>query len=112
MDKVSAITKYLDTCLICGAQREAIHHGIAGTANRAKSDKWNLLIPLCARHHNMSNMSVHGNREMNVMSHIISQLAFEKEFFKSRITASKSEKEQMQEDARTLFRNEFGKSFL
>lgn len=112
MDKESAITKYMDVCLICGAPREAIHHGIEGTANRAKSDKWKLIMPLCARHHNMSDMSVHGNREMQVMSHVISQLAFEREYFRSRVVASKSEKDQMDEDVRALFIKEFGMAFV
>ena len=51
-------------------------HHIFGGADRDKSDEDGLWIPLSKEHHT-GKMSVHMNKEMRVLSHIIGQLAWE-----------------------------------
>lgn len=97
------ITDDMNHCLICASDNIHIHHAIAGNANRAKSTKFNLVMPLCPKHHNMSNNSVHLNPDMGVMSKIIGQLAFEKRKCAEGMT---------EDEARQEFRNQFGKSYL
>ncbi len=112
MNKESVITDWTEFCLICGGEAECEHHAIPGTANRAKSEEFKLVIPLCNNCHNMSRDSIHRNPKMAAMSKIIGQLAFAKEYFKSKLTASENEKRQMEQDAKEMFIDTFGKSYL
>lgn len=73
----SLITKDMEHCYICKGQAECIHHIFYGTANRKNSDKYKLVVPLCNKHHNMSNNSVHFNREMDITVKKIAQRKFE-----------------------------------
>ena len=43
---------FVDTCVVCGYAPAELHHCIYGSANRALSDKYGLVIPLCRKHHN------------------------------------------------------------
>lgn len=92
--------------MICGKPIVEIHHGLSGIANRRISDQWNVLLPLCPNHHNSSKMSVHQNREMEVLSKQLSQLAVEKEIYRRQLYNDDSD------PAREQFRKLFGKSFL
>ena len=103
MVKESVVTDYMDYCFICGAPKEHTHHLIEGVANRQKSDKYKLIVPVCGNCHNMSKDSIHGNTKMDAMSKIIGQLAFEREEVANGLT---------KEQAREKFRKEFGKSYL
>lgn len=47
----SILTNDLKHCFVCGSTAVEIHHVINGTANRKKSDKYGLIIPLCREHH-------------------------------------------------------------
>lgn len=98
------ITEFDRFCIICGKPRTDIHHAIEGGTNgrRALSDEDSLLLPLCHEHH-LGNMSVHKNKEMNVMSHIIGQLAWEKD------NVAKGMPPEM---AREEFRIRYGKSYI
>lgn len=73
----SLITDNMQECYICGKPRECIHHIFGGTANRKLSDKYKLVIPLCNEHHNMSNDSVHFNKEMDLNIKKTGQKKFE-----------------------------------
>lgn len=100
----SIVTDYEQMCIICNSMNNIhIHHLCEGVANRQKSEDFGLKIPLCAKHHNMSNMSVHLNTEMNAMSHIIGQLAFEREMALQGMT---------REECRAKFIKEFGKAYI
>lgn len=92
--------------MICGKPLVEIHHGLSGTANRTIADEWKVLLPLCPNHHNSSKMSVHLNREMEVLSKQLSQLAVEKEIYRRQLFDDDSD------PARDQFRKLFGKSFL
>ena len=99
----SAITDYTDYCLLCGAKREAWHHCIPGNANRAKSDKYKLVIPLCHLCHTLCDNSVHMNPKLGLAVKIIGQLAAERQWVSEGMTL---------EEARDKWRKEFGKSFI
>lgn len=96
---LSIITSYMNECMICGSNQVVIHHAIPGTANRSKSDKYGLVMPLCVKCHD----AIHRNPKMTTMSKIIGQLAFEREEVANGFT---------KEQAREKFRKEFGKSYL
>ena len=64
--KKSIITKDMKRCYVCGTPFNIhIHHCIYGTGKRKLSDKYGLIIPLCARHHNLSNEGVHFNKTLD-----------------------------------------------
>ena len=56
----------MKTCFFCGRPRECIHEVYYGTANRKVSIQNGFCVGLCNEHHNMSNDSVHHNREMDL----------------------------------------------
>ena len=54
-----------------------VHHVIYGTANRALSDRYGLMVRLCVRHHRLGPESIHGgNRELDLMLKKRAQVAF------------------------------------
>lgn len=57
-----SILMNMDHCLYCGKRQVHIHEIFNG-ANRKLSIKYGLCVSLCPAHHNMSNDSVHLNRE-------------------------------------------------
>ena len=109
MKSIIVDEKYMGYCLICGKPTTTKHHGIEGTANRKVSDATGLVIPLCDEHHNMSNMSVHHNKEMREMCHIIAQLAYEKRYCAEQSAIPFWD---IEEEARENFRKAIGKSYL
>lgn len=98
----SAITEFTENCILCNKPLVECHHTEYGNKNRSLADKYELVIPLCAEHHR-GNMSVHQNKELMVMSHIIGQLAFEKKMCAEGMT---------EEDSRKEFMRVFGRSYL
>ena len=57
----------MNECWFCGAKNNLhIHEAFFGTGKRALSIKYGCCVSLCATHHNLSNMSVHSNREMDL----------------------------------------------
>ena len=82
-------------CFFCGETMNLHrHHIYGGTANRKISEKHGCWVYLCAKHHNMSNQSVHNDREMDLALKQICQKKMEKEI------------------TRDEFIRIFGKSFL
>lgn len=54
-------------CLICGTPLNIHkHHIFEGTGRRKLSEKYGCWCYLCARHHNMSNESVHFKKELDL----------------------------------------------
>lgn len=73
----SIITDDMEHCLLCGSSNNVErHHIFFGTANRKISDKYKLIIPLCAYHHRGSN-SVHQNRQLDLKVKELGQTVFE-----------------------------------
>lgn len=100
-DSIIVDMRFSEYDMINGSPNVERHH-VFGGSNRDKSDDDGLWIPLTKEHHT-GKMSVHMNKEMNVMSHIIGQLAWEKHSVAGGMT---------EEDARKAFRNRYGKSYL
>ena len=67
MKRYSILQKEMNECWFCGARRNLnIHECFFGTGKRALSIKYGCCVSLCATHHNLSNTSVHHNREMDL----------------------------------------------
>lgn len=83
-------------CFFCGTtQNLHCHHCIHGTANRKKSEKYGLMIWLCAYHHNLGRKSVHNDYDMDLQ---VKQYA--QKYFEDNI------------GSRELFIKEFGRNYL
>ncbi len=103
-DSIVVDMRYAGYDMIDGTPNVHRHHIFEGTANRRLSDEDGLWIPLSYEHHE-GNMSVHHNKEMKVLTHIIGQLAWEKRYI--------VEHKDVNEDAaRDAFRKRYGKSYL
>lgn len=100
-DSIVIDMKYVDYDMIDGTPNVHRHH-IFGGPNRKKSDEDGLWVPLTPEHHE-GKMSVHMNKEMKVLMHIIGQLAFEKHRVADGMT---------EDEAREMFRKRYGKSYL
>lgn len=54
-------------CYICGnPQNIHKHHVFYGSSNRSNSEKYGCWIYLCAPHHNMSDMGIHFDKELDL----------------------------------------------
>lgn len=74
----SIITDDMEHCFVCGCGGPMhIHHIFYGTANRSNSDKHGLIIPLCPKHHNMSNEGIHFNKDLDEGMKKLGQITFE-----------------------------------
>lgn len=109
MKSIVVQDKYMGYCMICGSPKEEIHHIFGGTANRRLSDEDKLVVPLCRKHHNESGMSVHYNREMKLMSHIIGQQAWMMKYIIDRYELPF---EDIEEEARDEFRKRYGEAYI
>lgn len=72
-----SILNNLDRCYFCNKPRQAIHEVYFGK-NRQTSINNGFCVGLCNEHHNMSNDSVHFNREMDLELKRIYQKEYEK----------------------------------
>lgn len=76
--RFSIITKNFDQCLVCGTYLNIHKHEVMfGNGKRQLSIKYGLVVPLCGRHHNMSNEGVHYNRILDLKLKQQAQKAFE-----------------------------------
>ena len=68
-------------CFICGYTKDIHkHHIFYGTANRKLSEKYGCWCYLCAVHHNLSNMGVHFNRDLDLKVKRLCQQKWEAEY--------------------------------
>ena len=93
------ITKYSDFCIICGKPRTDVHHLVFGNAKRRLADIDELTMPLCRDCHE----KMHNVKEMQVMSHIVGQLYYERTKCAVGLTP---------DEAREDFRARYGVSYL
>lgn len=68
-----------EECLLCGSPQVEHHHIFYGTANRAISDRYGYIIPLCRKHHTGST-GVHFNKALDNELKAMAQEHFEKTF--------------------------------
>ena len=94
------ITNYTDYCILCGRPKEHTHHLVWGNSKRQLADADGLTVPLCERCHNMMH---HSTKQMQVMSHIVGQLYFERNKCADGMTP---------EEAREEFRTRYSISYL
>lgn len=85
----SILTDDMSHCYICGSPREQIHHCMNG-ANRKKSEKYGLIIPICHECHT----KLHDKDDNMLRMRKIAQRKFE------------------QVHSRGLWMIEFGKNYL
>ena len=109
MKSIIVQDRYFDYCMICGQPKEEVHHICEGTANRRLSDEDKLVCPLCRKHHNEAGMSVHHNKEMKVMSHIIGQQAWMMKYI---VDHYELPFEDITEEAREAFRRRYGITYV
>jgi hypothetical protein len=108
----SIITDYLEYCLICGRRRDDIHHVFGGVSKRHIADDDCVVMPLCIMHHNHSGMSVHQNKEMKILSHIIGELAWERQALAEKLAKCEhSAPEELINDIKTEFRKRYGQNY-
>lgn len=67
------------TCYVCGRPAECRHHVFPGS-NRANSEREGCWVYLCHRCHNMSNRSVHMDRELDRQLRQICQAKYERRY--------------------------------
>lgn len=91
-------------CYVCGRNDSLhCHHVFGGTANRKKSDEDGMFIYLCPAHHNMSNVGIHFNKNLD---NKVKQQA-EKIWVKNYTAESLSKEEQI-----SLFIKRYGQNYL
>lgn len=103
-DSIVIDMQYADYDLIDGTPNVHRHHIFEGVANRPLSDADGLWVPLSQEHHE-GKLSVHNNKEMGTLMHIIGQLAYEKKYYKD-LCGIKDD------PAREQFRNRYMRSYL
>ncbi len=69
-DSIVVDMRYAEYDMIDGTPNVHRHHIFEGTANRRLSDEDGLWVPLSYEHHE-GKMSVHMNKEMSTLMHII-----------------------------------------
>ena len=77
----SILTEDNEHCFICASlgieqRKQCVHHIFFG-ALRKTSERNGFTVPLCNRHHNMSDNSVHFDREMDIRLKRLCQKKYE-----------------------------------
>lgn len=65
MGKHSILTNDMEHCMVCMKPYPEVHHVIYGNSNRKWSEKYHLVVPLCAEHHRGSDLSPHFCKEFD-----------------------------------------------
>ena len=73
----SILTQEMNKCYLCGSKSWIEFHHIFGGANRDKSTKYGLVVPLCHYCHNEPPNGVHHNAERMKQLRQIGQKKFE-----------------------------------
>ena len=104
----SIITEFEDISAFSGRPREAYHHVIFGSGLRKLANEDRLILPLTHSEHNMgtSTECIHGNPAAEKLSKMVGQLAWEKEYYRSRTVPDGSD------PAREAFRKRYSQSWL
>lgn len=103
-DSIVIDMQYAGYDIIDGTPNVHRHHIFEGTADRKLSDEDGLWVPLSYEHHE-GNMSVHRNKEMRVLMHIIGQLAWEKHYIAEHDGVS-------EDDARQAFSERYRRNYI
>lgn len=60
------LPKFTGRCYICGSTDRVAKHEAFGGPNRDKSKQYGLVYELCGPHHNLSEIGVHFNKELDL----------------------------------------------
>lgn len=99
------ITKFDELCIICNKKATDVHHLIPGTSGRRLCDSDGLTVPLCRECHDQ----IHRNDKMLVMSKIIGQLAYERDFL---ITKYELPFDDLSTECRAAFMERYSKGYI
>lgn len=99
------ITKFDELCIICNKPSVDTHHLIPGTSGRRLSDEDGLTIPLCRNCHDQ----IHNNDKMLVLTKIIGQLAWEREYL---IKKYELPFDDLSTECRTAFMERYSKGYI
>ena len=102
---VGIVTKYNNYCAFCGRPTEEEHHLLFGMGIRELAEKDGIKLPICSYCHtlNPATQRIHDNVVAEKLSKIAGQLAWEKHC----VASGKTE-----DDARRLFQQRYGRSYL
>ncbi len=106
-DSIVINMKFADYDIIDGTPLCERHH-LFGAANRDKATEDGLWVPLTAEHHR-GKMSVHNNKEMKALSHILGQYAW---MFNYLVEQKELPFEDVRAEAIEAFRARYGKSYI
>lgn len=104
--KKSIVTEYPAFSVLTMKPSECMHHLISGRGLRQLADEDGLVIPLTHEEHNAGQDSIHFSKYGMMLSRIIGQLAWEKEYYKREAGLT------YYDPAREEFRHRYGKSYL
>ena len=102
----SIITEYTNISVISGLPKECTHHCIFGNGRHKLADKDGLTIPMTHAEHNTGKYALHENSTAEMLSKILGQLAWEKEYISQRTETD------LRKEAREAFRKRYGESYL
>ena len=106
-DSIVINMKYAKYDIIDGTPSVERHH-IFGSFNRDKATEDGLWVPLTPEHHR-GKMSVHNNKEMQALSHILGQYAW---MFHYLVEQKELPFEDIRQEAIEAFRQRYGKSYI
>ena len=103
----SVLTKYNGFCIFCGKPTQTEHHLLFGIGIRELAEEDGVKMPVCDVEHNMAGgtRQIHDNSIAEKLSKIAGQLAWEKEYYRSRYGNE-------DDPAREAFRERYGRSYL
>lgn len=118
----SIVTNYEQYSVFSGTPAECRHHLLNGRGIRDLAEKDGVWIPLLNSEHNMSTKGtinqIHGNPAAENLSKMLGQMAWERHYLAKKL-AEVNDKgldimsiEEWEEEARSAFRERYGKSFL
>ena len=67
-------------CYVCKTTLGLHKHHVFGASNRKYSEQYKLTVFLCGRHHNLSNESVHFNKELDLHLKTVAQEYYESNY--------------------------------
>lgn len=79
MAKKSILVADMEHCMVCGRPNPEVHH-VLFASNRKWSEKYHLVVGLCAEHHRGSDLSPHFNREFDLKLKQYAQEKFQEEY--------------------------------
>lgn len=101
-DSIVVNMRFAEYDMLDGTPNVERHHIFGGERNRELSDMDGLWVPLTKAHHT-GKMSVHMNKEMKEMCHIIGQLAW---------MLAQVANEEEREELKVRFRKRYGETYI